>query len=72
MDLYNLINLTKTTSCFKGKRSCIDLLLKNQKYPIFLVLLYPLRLVELLATMVTRLISEGTFSGLMRHPSLKC
>ena len=32
MDPYNLINLIKTTTCFKGKGSCVDLLLKNQKY----------------------------------------
>ena len=31
MDLYNLINLIKTTTCFKGTWSCIDLLLTNQK-----------------------------------------
>ena len=31
MDLYNLISLIKPTTCFKGKGSCIDLLLKNQK-----------------------------------------
>ena len=30
--LYNLINLIKTTTCFKGTGSCIDLLLTNQKY----------------------------------------
>ena len=32
MDLYNLINLIKTTTCFKGTESCIDLLLIDQKY----------------------------------------
>ena len=32
MDLYNLINLIKTTTCFKGTGSCIDLLLTNQNY----------------------------------------
>ena len=31
MELYNLINLIKTITCFKGKGSCIDLLLTNQK-----------------------------------------
>ena len=31
VDLYNLINLIKTTTCFKGTESCIDLLLTNQK-----------------------------------------
>ena len=34
MDIYNLINLIKRTTCFKGKGSCIDLLLKKQKYSI--------------------------------------
>ena len=32
VDLYNLINLIKTTTCFKRTGSCIDLLLTNQKY----------------------------------------
>ena len=32
MDLYILIYLIKTTTCFKGTGSCIELLLKNQKY----------------------------------------
>ena len=32
MDLYKLINLVKITTCFKGRRSCIDLLLTNQIY----------------------------------------
>ena len=32
VDLYNLINLIKTITCFKGTGSCIDLLLTNQKY----------------------------------------
>ena len=32
VDLYNLINLIETTTCFKGTESCIDLLLTNQKY----------------------------------------
>ena len=32
MNLYNLINLIKTTTCFKRTGSCIDLLLTNQKY----------------------------------------
>ena len=32
MDLYNLINLMKTTACFKGTRSCVDVLLTNQKF----------------------------------------
>ena len=32
MDLYDLINLIKTTIYFKVTRSCIDLLLTNQKY----------------------------------------
>ena len=32
VDLYNLINLIKTTTCFKGIWACIDLLLTNQKY----------------------------------------
>ena len=32
MDLYNLINLIKTTTCFKGTGSFIDLLLTKQKY----------------------------------------
>ena len=31
VDLYNLINLIKTITCFKGTGSCVDLLLKNQK-----------------------------------------
>ena len=31
VDLHNLINLIKTTTCFKGTGSCIDLLLKKQK-----------------------------------------
>ena len=31
VELYNLINLIKTITCFKGKGSCIDLLLTNQK-----------------------------------------
>ena len=35
MDLYNLINLIKTTTCFKETGSCIDLLLINQKYSSF-------------------------------------
>ena len=30
--MHNLINLIKTTTCFKGTGSCIDLLLTNQKY----------------------------------------
>ena len=33
VDLYNLTNLIKTTTCFKVTGSCIDLLLTNQKYP---------------------------------------
>ena len=32
VDLYKLINLIKTTTCFKGAGSCIDLLPANQKY----------------------------------------
>ena len=32
VDLYNFINLIKTTTWFKGTGSCIDLLLANQKY----------------------------------------
>ena len=32
MDLYNLINLIKTTACFKEAGSCIDLLLSKQKF----------------------------------------
>ena len=32
VDLYNLINLIKATTWFKGTGSCIDLLLTNQKY----------------------------------------
>ena len=32
MDLHNLTNFIKTTTCFKGAGSCIDLLLINQKY----------------------------------------
>ena len=32
VDLYNLIDLIETTTCFKGTESCIDLLLTNQKY----------------------------------------
>ena len=32
VNLYNLINLIKTTTCFKGTWSCIDLLLTNQKF----------------------------------------
>ena len=31
MDLHSLINLIKTTTCFKRTGSCIDLLLTNQK-----------------------------------------
>ena len=32
VDLYNMINSIKTTTCFKGIGSCIDLLLTNKKY----------------------------------------
>ena len=32
MDLCMLINLIKTATCFKGARSFIGFLLKNQKY----------------------------------------
>ena len=32
VDLYNLINLSKTITSFKGTGSCIGLLLTNQKY----------------------------------------
>ena len=32
VDLHNLINLIKTTTCFKGTGSSNDLLLTNQKY----------------------------------------
>ena len=32
MDLYNLINLIKTTTCFKEAGSCIDLSLPKQKF----------------------------------------
>ena len=28
----NLVNLVKTSTCFKGSGSCIDLILKNRKY----------------------------------------
>ena len=32
VNLYNLITLVKTTTCFKGTGSCVGLLLTNQKY----------------------------------------
>ena len=32
MQSFNLFNLTKTNRCFKGKGSCIDLILTNGKY----------------------------------------
>ena len=32
VDLYSLINLIKTSTCFKGTGSCIDLLVTNEKY----------------------------------------
>ena len=32
MNLYNLINLIKATTCFKTTGSSVDLLLTNQKY----------------------------------------
>ena len=28
----NLVNLVKTSTCFKGSGSCIDLILTNRKY----------------------------------------
>ena len=32
MQSFNLFNLIKTNTCFKGKGSCIDLILTNRKY----------------------------------------
>ena len=32
MQSFNLFNLIKTNTCFKGKASCIDLILTNRKY----------------------------------------
>ena len=32
MDANGFINLIKSTTCFKGKGSCIDLILTNRKY----------------------------------------
>ena len=39
MDLYNLIKLIKATTCVKGTKSCIDLLLTNQSS--YLILFLP-------------------------------
>ena len=32
MQSFNLFNLIKTNTCFKGKGTCIDLILTNRKY----------------------------------------